>query len=91
MPRHLLKINFKIKLLEIKTLNLIQSTLNQGGFVEQLNLFLHPEVSALEEVANLKTTLDKLRRSFFKRYEIEMDTMKQIEERLGNLENAASK
>lgn len=58
--------------------------------MEQLNLFLHPEVSALEEVANLKTMLDKLRRSFFKRYELEMDAIKHIEERLGILENAKS-
>lgn len=56
--------------------------------MEQMNLFLSPETKMLEEISGLKDKLDKLRRSFFKRYEIEMAEMNKIENRIVILENA---
>jgi hypothetical protein len=58
--------------------------------MEQLNFLLRPEANVVEELSSLKEKLDKLRRSFFKRYEVEMDAIKNIEKRLVDLENANS-
>ena len=56
--------------------------------MEQMNMFLSPDLSKLEELENVKLALTKLRKSFFKRYEVEMEAINGLEKRLVDLENA---